>query len=434
MSQRHRLEPGSWQSIFRRLEELVLANSGEDEFQEVFKLLIAKLYQETFEPDTALLANTALATVARVEDLLGRADRRWPQALADGVTPKLAPDHLQVCVQAVDRLSLSDTSLEVMDGVFEYLISRSAKGSKGQYFTPRHVVEAITRIVAPTTHELVADPACGSSGFLVHAMQHATEGMDATARAEYSKNNIWGFDIDQRAIQVAKALMVIAGDGSSNLYRLNSLLTPRAGQDLFEQNRIDGSGVVTVEDVARATRKGWRGFDCIVTNPPFAGEVRESALLSSYELARAGKRNERDVLFIERCVQLLRPGGRLAIVLPHNKVGGSQFAYVREWLARHMRIVGVLSLGRNTFQPHTSQKAEVIFATKRPKVLPPEQIVTEKILFLSSERDGKDSKGNAVPRPGALGSLWDRADHDLEQAVQAFQKFVQEEQIQWGHP
>ena len=238
MAHRHRLEPGNWQSVFVRLEELVLANSGEDEFQEVFKLLVAKLYQESFEPDTPLRTANSASTVSRVEEILGRANRKWPQILTDGVSSKLSPDHLKVCVDTLDDLSLRDTSFEVMDALFEYLISRSAKGAKGQYFTPRHVVEAIVRMVAPSQGETVCDPACGSSGFLVHAMQFAAQDLTAAERSQYREQNIWGFDIDQRAIQVARALMLIAGDGDSNLYRLNSLLTPSAGHDLFEQDRI----------------------------------------------------------------------------------------------------------------------------------------------------------------------------------------------------
>lgn len=434
MAQRHQLEAGSWQSVFRRLEELVLANSGEDEFQEIFRILIAKLYLETFEPSSTLNAGAPDETVTRVKGVLSKADRTWPQTLIEGIEPKLSPDHLQVCVEVIDGLSLRETSFEVMDALFEYLISKSAKGAKGQYFTPRHVAEAMVRIVHPRVHEMVCDPACGSSGFLIHALQFAGDRLDSAAFTNYCKSKVWGFDIDQRAIQVANALMVIAGDGSSNIYRLNSLLTPNAGFELFEKNIVGATGVVSIEDVARSRIKNWRGFDCIITNPPFAGEVREPALLESYKLARAGKRNERDVLFIERSIRLLRPGGRLAIVVPNNKVSGSQFSYAREWLTRNARVVGVLSLGRDTFKPHTSQKAEVIFAVKREKPLALGHNPDENILFMTSERDGKDSKGKVISRVGKsiADTLWDRADHDLDDAVAAFREFVSEEGIEWG--
>ena len=299
-----------------------------------------------------------------------------------------------------------------MDALFEHLVGRAAKGSKGQFFTPRHVVEAVVRMVAPAAGETVCDPACGSGGFLVHALRHAP---DAAGRA-------WGFDLDPRALQVARALLVIAGDADAHLQRLNSLLPPATGHG------------PSIDAAVRGT-PAEAGFDCVLTNPPFAGEVREPALLAGYDLARTdGRRNERDVLFAERCARLLRPGGRLAVVLPANKVGGRQYAFVREWLLRELRVVAVLGLGRHTFEPHTSQKAEVLLAVRRDRPADPADVARERILLLTSERDGKDAAGAVVTRADApaAGPLWDRADHDLGDAVDAFTAFVAEERIAWG--
>lgn len=412
MSQRHRLDPGSWGSVFRRLEELVLASSGEDDFQEVFKLLVAKLHQEAFADDASLTGVDVTDTVHRVEEALARADHRWPGILPDGVVPKLEAAHLQVCTAALDGLTLRDAGLEVLDALFEHLVGRSAKGSKGQFFTPRHVVEAAVRMVAPTTGESVCDPACGSGGFLVHALSHAP------GNAE----NTWGFDLDPRALQVARALVVIAGAAATHLTRLNSLAPPGVG-----------SGP-TIEDVVRGT-PAEDGFDCVLTNPPFAGEVQDPVLLARYDLARAGgRRNERDALFLERCAGLLRPGGRLAVVLPANKVGGRHYDFVRAWLVRELRLVAVLGLGRNTFEPHTSQKAELLLAVRRPHPVEPADVAGERVLLLASEREGKDAAGGVVTRPGGptVGPLWDRADHDLADAVDAFHAFVAEEHLAWG--
>ena len=102
------------------------------------------------------------------------------------------------------------------------------------------------------------------------------------------------------------------------------------------------------------------------------------------------------MLFLERCVGLLRPGGRLGIVLPHSKLGGAGWAGLREWLLRRVRVVAVLGLGRNTFLPHTHQKAAVVFGVKREQPARPER---EDIIFLISEKEGKDSRGQIIPRP-----------------------------------
>ena len=175
-----------------------------------------------------------------------------------------------------------------------------------------------------------------------------------------------------------------------------------------------------------------KGFDVILTNPPFAGDVREPLVLESYSLSRGRRRVERDVLFLERCVQLLRPGGRLAIILPHNKFAVSAWGYVREWLLRKVRVLAVVGLGRHTFLPHTHQKAAVLFARKYGDKEAP--VKDPNLFFAISERDGKNSKGQLLTRPGAggLDSPWECVDHDLADVVGGFHQFCEQESVVLG--
>ena len=393
MAKRHHMVAGEWESVFGRLQELVLANSGEDDLHEILKLVVAKLCDEQRGSATFAAAPSPAATAERVNGLIAEAAVRWPGVVPGDPRSRLADEHLHVCVQALAGQTILDAGIEALDNAFEFLVSRTAKGAKGQFFTPRHVADACVRIVKPRPGERVADPACGSAGFLLHAFRHV--GADGAA-------DLWGFDFDQRAVDVGRALMLLGGDGRSHVVRANSLARP------------------VIEDLAGAAAP----FDVIVTNPPFAGEVREPELLAGYALAGGAARSERDVLFLERCVELLRPGGRLAIVLPHNKFGAAQWSDVRAWLLLRMRVVAVLGLGRHTFQPHTGQKASVLFAEKRDRVL--ETPPPEDILFLVSERDGKNARGRIVARDGAPAHtpLWDRADHDLGDCVDAFDAFA----------
>jgi type I restriction enzyme M protein len=431
LAKRHHLVPGSWESILGRLEELVLANSGEDEFQEIFKLLLAKVYAETQQDAEFRAVGSPEETARTVDALLLRATRKWKGVLEDVPEMRLRPEHLVVCVEAIQGIDILDSNLEVLDALFEDLISKSSKGAKGQYFTPRYVIDCCVKIVNPTPLETVMDPACGSAGFLVHALSHVRDNTPSVDIRAYARTNLWGADFDGRAIQVARALMLMAGDGHSNLLRINSLLTPAATVDLFSSNP-GAQGEPTLEDVLRTRLRSFKGFDVVMTNPPFAGEVREPELLGRYQLARTAGRTERDVLFLERCLSLLRPGGRLAIVLPHNKFASSAWTYVREWLGQRAQIVAVLGLGRYTFLPHTSQKAAVLFLRKRDHLeRHPEK---EPILFLISERDGKNSKGEIVPRSGVTvdAPAWLRADHDLDEVVPRFWDFVHANDIEWG--
>ena len=430
MPKRHYIRAGDWESIVGRLQELVLANSGEDEFQEIFKILVAKLYSEKFptaEPAFSALG-TPSAIAKAINDLIARANARWFGMIDGDARSRLADEHLAICVEAIAEYSICDTNLEVLDGFFEYLVSHVAKGAKGQFFTPRQIVECCVRIMEPGPTELVFDPACGSGGFLVHVLNHNSPRLNIP-RHEYSAKYLWGCDFDRRAIQIAKALMLVAGDGGANLHQLNSLRKPISG-DMFEAN-IDGVPRLTIEDLLRSKTRKFRGFDAILTNPPFAGEIREPSLLASYQVTKRNRRIERDVLFVERCVELLRPGGRLCIVLPHNKLGSANWSYLREWLVRHLEIVAVIGLDRNAFLPHTHQKTSVLFGMKREK--PNWRPIGESVLFAISESSGKDSTGKIRERKGVSSeqSTWVRANHDLDLIVEQFKEFVDAQGIGW---
>jgi type I restriction enzyme M protein len=416
MAKRHANQVGNLESMFLRLEELVLANSGEDEFEEVFKLLIAKLWDERSGAGEFRVHENDQKTARAIVGLLRQAEKAWPGIL-EQPAPQLTPEHLAVCVEALARHSISNEGLEVMDGFFEFMVAKAAKGAKGQYFTPRHVIELCVRMLKPKPDETVLDPACGSGGFLVHTLNYVRP-KDAKA---YCESKLWGFDMDARATRVAKALMLLAGDGSANIIRLNSLLQPSM-TGLFREEE----SVLTIEDVCRSRLRKHKGFDVILTNPPFAGEVRERQLLEGYAVAARKPRIERDVLFVERCVQLLRPGGRLGIVLPHNKFAADGFVYLRDFLFRKARILGVVGLGRNTFLPHTHQKASVLFLRKNHEGEKPAPDYN--IFFSISERDGKNSKGQFVTKQQD-GSLWDRVDHDLGEVEQGFAAFCSAERM-----
>ena len=444
MAKRHTLRPGDWESIFGRLQEVVVANSGEDPFEEVLKVLVSKMYDETTGGERFGEGPTAADTAQAVDGLLQDAARAW-EGVVTGEPVRLTDEHLAVCVREIEGVTFLDASLEVLDNLFEHLVSDTSKGNKGQYFTPRHVIDACVRIVAPGPGESVVDPACGSGGFLAHTLAHVQRQHPGLDRDRYARDHLWGFDFDPRAARVARALLRIAGAPGASVVRLNSLLVPGVNASLFAagdhagDHAGDGARAaddvrLTVEDVVR-TRAGRRlagGFDVLLANPPFAGEIRERPLLDAYEVGAGRRRIERDALFVERCVRLLRPGGRLGIVLPHNKFAASQWAGLREWLLRHLRVVAVLGLGRETFLPHTHQKTAVLFGVRRARPLarPP---ADEDVLFLISERSGKDSRGQVVPRDGARDDdpAWVRADHDLDGLADAFADHVSARDVPW---
>lgn len=363
MARRHRHTPGDWSSAATRLEEIVAAECGGDALDELFKLLVGCLVAELDGATDDL------------DGLLRRADLRWPGLLEDA-TSRLPTHTARRCSEVLHGMSLIDSGLMGLDALFEFVTSRSSRGAKGQFFTPRHVVHEAIRMLDVQPSESVCDPACGSGAFLVHAL------------LEQPSARVFGADLDPRAARNARVMLAALGQDPAQVRVCDSL----------DLDADDG-----------------RRFDVVATNPPFAGDVGPR-YAARYDLAQ-GRRVERDVLFLERCVQLLEPGGRLAIVLPHNKSGAQQWAFVRRWLLCRVQVLAVVGLGRPTFLPHTSQKACLFVGRRRvtPLAEPPPE---EEILFFVSERSGKDGAGRLVLRDVPVGTpLWGAVDHDLADAT-----------------
>ena len=386
----------NFKRIIQDLEELVLADSGKDEFNEIFKLIFAKIWDEK-EAAENVRRNKSVEfakapdpeiTFDRINGLFHRASAEWPGIFKPGEDIELAKRHLQVCVGPIEGVRLLGSNLRIMDDAFEYLLPTEAKKKKGQFFTPRHVVEMCVRMLNPTRSEYVLDPACGSGGFLLHAMDWCYPAPDGSTRElrkfKYASKYLWGIDFEARAAKTSRALMLIAGDGHTNIFGPDvSSLDPRtwyetgSGQLLMTELRKARLTAQPIPDneTLRDEDRAWEyfdrlKFDVILANPPFAGEMKDRKMLGHYELARralkrAGPdkaaKEERDVLFIERILNMLRPGGRAAIVLPQGKFNNSSLAFIREWILKRARLLAVVGLHPNTFKPHTGTKTSVLF-------------------------------------------------------------------------
>ena len=390
----------NFKKIIQDLEELVLANSGVDEFNEIFKIIFAKIWDEKEanenkrdRPNKEVLFkkfDDADLTYETINTLFKKASAEWQGVFEDNESIKLKKDHLQVCIGPVEPVRLMGSNLRIMDDAFEYLLPTEAKKKKGQFFTPRHVIEMCVRMLNPKDYEYVMDPSCGSAGFLLHAMEWASPAhtpQDQKSRKhDYASKYLWGIDIEPRAAKTSRALMLIAGDGHTNIFGPDvSGLDPRdwytnkSGQYLMTQlsktqllkNPIPDGETFTDKE------KAWEyfgelKFDLILANPPFAGEVKEKNILTHYELAKPAlkrakdktAKEERDVLFIERIIKMLRPGGRAAIVLPQGKFNNSSLAFIREWVLRKARLLAVVGLHGNSFKPHTGTKTSVLVIQK----------------------------------------------------------------------
>ncbi len=420
MSRRHQMKAGDWVSVVRRMEELVAAGSGEDPFEVVLELVLARLADELLHQGRHFPGFASPGQTWRgVFHLLAEIAERWPGLLGRSTAlSRLREQHLHTCASLLGAFSFTGSGALMLDSLLETISVPTARARKGQFFTPRHVVEACVRMTRPRQGEWVLDPCCGSGGFLVQAWHHMVQAGGAPGSA---LDGLLGFDLDPRAIRVAKVLMLATTGRSARLRLADALLGADTGREVSPQDSQAPASIHEYLDSCNGPPGG--RVDVILTNPPFAGELRDRRILDAFQNGRGRKKVERDVLFLEKCVGLLRPGGRIAIVLPHGKLAVARWAPLRRWLLRHLEVRGVVSLPSSTFQPHTGQRTCILLGRRRSSGRQGQG--GGRILFQVAARSGKDSRGRPILREtdGQVheDDPWRAWDHDLEDIVQRWE-------------
>lgn len=430
----------SLRDLIEDMEDEVLANAGVDVFEEVFKLIFTKLYDEMTSHRLGNVLrfrnqNTAAQLKSAIQDLFDDAKKKWPGVFLEDERIRLSPDHLQVCVGSLEEWKLFNSNLDVIDDAFEYLVSKSSKGEKGQYFTPRWVIDMCVKMINPKESETVIDTACGSAGFTVHSMFHVwrkimlamgrPEGNLFTMEAkparciDYVRGNVFAIDFDEKSVRVSRCLNLIAGDGETNVLHLNTLDWTKWDETVKQDDWQDtyGDGWRRLRKLRENPRKAdYRnfGFDVLMANPPFAGDIKQSDMLSPYDLAhkKDGKLERavaRDLLFIERNLDFLKPGGRMAVVLPQGRFNNSSDQRLREFIMERCRILAVVGLHPNTFKPHTGTKTSVLFVQKwndDPAKGPVCRKVKDyDIFFATQQMESVDNSGRKVYRKNSDGTF-----------------------------
>ncbi|WP_273212008.1 type I restriction enzyme HsdR N-terminal domain-containing protein [Helicobacter rodentium] len=165
----------SLKKIIVDMEDEVLANAGVDVFEEVFKLIFIKLYDElegardkTRNLEFKNYGESDAELKEKIEKLFAKAKKTWEGVFSDDEKIRLSPSHLSVCIGSLEEVKLFNSNLEVIDDAFEYLVNKSAKGEKGQYFTPRYVIDMCVKMLNPKKEESMIDTASGSCGFPIH--------------------------------------------------------------------------------------------------------------------------------------------------------------------------------------------------------------------------------------------------------------------------
>jgi len=371
-------------------------------FGELCKLLFVKIQDEkiprkngqpyefqikTHEPSRKL--------AERIKAIYDIAKKRDPQVFTD--TIRIDDATLRTLVSHMEAVSFSKTDLDTKGVAFEQFMDGFFKGDFGQYFTPREIIDFAVEMMQPKADEFVLDPACGSGGFLLYALdqvrreasQYYDKGTPEHDRHwhDFAMRNLYGIEINDEIARVAKMNMILHDDGHSNI----------AGEDALD--RLDAIRQRTANNGFKEDR-----FDLILTNPPFGAQVNltERPYLPDFDLGNQddakGKRRPRknqktEILFIERVCQFLKPGtGRAGVVLPDGILTNSSLQYVRDFLLERFQLLAVVSLPQTAFSHFgAGVKASLVFLRRRAKNEKPKD--DEAIFMAATEMIGYDATG-----------------------------------------
>ena len=321
----------------------------------------------------------------RINQLYDDEKRLEPDVFTDRIN--VEPAILAQCVEHLEGISLDRTELDTKGVAFEEFMGGFFKGDFGQYFTPRELIAFCVAVLDPGRTDLVLDPACGSGGFLLYALDHVRRKADEAQTQgsidhyrfwhDFAQQNLFGLEVNDELARVAKMNMIIHDDGHTNVVGHDALDFPKN---------------ITAENGGISAGR----FDVVLTNPPFGAVIRRTeksdGYLEQFELMRylgkdyplhtdmTGAGDETDtrltprtvrprasikteIAFLERIHTFLKPGtGRAAVVLPDGILTNSSLQGVRHWMLEHFQLLAVVSLPQFAFQHYDAWvKASIVF-------------------------------------------------------------------------
>ena len=299
---------------------------------------------------------------------------------------RIRENSFELIIKELETYNLSKTPVDIKGLAFEEFLGTTFRGELGQFFTPRSVVDFMVSVLDPQVDDLICDPCCGSGGFLIKAFQYVRDKIEKSKKytvaekemlaQRVSSQHLYGTDANPRMARTAKMNMIMHGDGHSGIHHHDGLLNVN---DIFEER-----------------------FQVILTNPPFGAHVgktllitdadrmKDDKLIAKYKelygvrfevsqqqitkninkpllnLYHTGKMTGlTEVLFLERCLNLLVPGGRLGIVLPEGVMDGNKLHQVRQYIESRARILFIVSLPQEVFvKSGASVKPSILFLKK----------------------------------------------------------------------
>jgi type I restriction enzyme M protein len=402
-------------ATFKAIRNYLAANAvgaTRDELfaQEIINLIFCKIYDEknTLYDDIvtfrAGIDESHEEIAKRIIKLFESVKQKYKEVIDRDDRITLDPKSISYVVGELQNYCLIEAKRDIIADAFETFIGPALRGPQGQFFTPRNVVKMMVEILDPTDNENIIDPACGSGGFLVEALRHVWLNLELrgqkyrwskenteSEKMEVASNRIRGMDKDYFLSKVAKAYMTIIGDGKSGIFCEDSL-------DIEKNwNQKTRSKIELGQ------------FDVLLTNPPFGSKipVEGEEKLNQYDLGHKWKKSKSgiwemgkikkeespQILFIERCLQFLKIGGRMAIVLPDGIYGNESLSYIRNWIIKNARVVAVIDIPLETFLPHTGTKTSILILQKVS-----DKPINYPIFMAVADFCGHDRRGKEIER------------------------------------
>lgn len=402
---------------FRRCHNAIYKSGidSEDVALDMVRVILAKVEDESSNSETCEFHITPeeyhdrdkrKIACQRVRKLFESVKERYPEIFASYEEITASDDQLAVVISFIQQYTFLEAPYDVIGTAYEVYVASHLKGERGQYFTNRLVVNMMVRMLDPNEQDLILDPACGSGGFLVTAMNYVFKKIDASKRNQSAKeltkqnirSKIYGVDTTPKLVKVAKANMLLSRDGHSGIVRGNSLGKFDELPSHFEKKAGEGKPSM------------------ILTNPPFGSshdlKIKELTLLQNFLTGRIweidGENNQinygdafntsqgvaPEILFVERCIEWVKPNGVIGIVMAKGQLDNREALAMRQLVFERCQVLAVVNLHEDTFEPFVGAKASVIFLQKKEK--PSKDSDDYRIFMAISNKVGQTSRGEPI--------------------------------------
>lgn len=380
-----------YQECFKNIYYYLYSNGNSSRAErivsDITKVLLCKLLLEK--------EKTFNIEKIEVKKLLNQLKEVYPSAFKQFDDFAMTEEELKIILEMLSNISLSEAPSHIIGDAFQAIIGPTIRGDKGQFFTPKSLVQCMIKVMDPKDGEIIMDPACGTGGFLTESFIYQYEGKKKKCKSLYI-----GIDKDKDMSDLSMAVTEIITNGNAKIYNQNSL-------EMVYDTDVNDSLLGSV--------------DVILTNPPFGSKIgiTDKELLKHYDFGYSWTYSKKDntwykmntlvksqdpqVLFIELCIKLLKEGGRMAIVLPEGVFGNKSQGYIWAYLKQHGNIIAMIDCPRNTFQPSTDTKTNVLFFEKGEKKRKKVKIAVAK--NCGHDRRGRTTNSKNQPLPDDFVSI-----------------------------